>query len=637
MACFIQPTGFFCAPIATTRGFLYSLDNSTTSSTATTNSSSSTALPHYIPRLSVATNNNTTDPSPPLLGVDGQPVNYQGPARLGQTCLSLPLPPTTDPLFQTLVQVANHRLNETLGYPPGLGAGPDVLSLRGDCEQGSYCDLSPATALPGPNGSKIGICREQLPIFHNCTSYMQCISLRCNEGSPSPGSVITARSLMPTSGLTAAVNRAASVSGSSKAGPGISVCLPSNLDRGGDGADNGNGNTGSGNSNNGGKGGHYDNSKFPAWMSAVIAMLILLGGVFILGLVRRRKKLRDERERKIRKQSRAMAAVTPRDRERERTISFNEKHHATSSSGTTAALVNDSIGVAERASSAGSGGVFSGLFSKNRKGDPSGDKGGPGAASHGKRMSSGNNRSKNKTKKESPILSATSSHLNASSIVEESIISVEEKEDDDGEESEVDFAYSVEQGRFADGIEISDDIGPPLSPTTTVRASNMASIDSNASSSSNAQRQSPPSRRSITIPRITTTLSPPAVISTSGLAESQFQEGESFTGSRLASAGPPSFVSSDRGSLTNSSAFSSSRRSSGQGLLNPANGSSTPPFSPSSPSQSSPSSSPYMQLPAQQPSSPISPISPISPRPPLSSGPSSRLSHRQSTQAPAYR
>ncbi|KAF9137226.1 hypothetical protein BG015_002799, partial [Linnemannia schmuckeri] len=81
MVCFVQPTGFFCAPLATTRGFIYTLNNSTLSPflNSTINTSSSPFLP-LVPRFStvsfdIPTNANAT-------GIDGQPVRREGPIRL---------------------------------------------------------------------------------------------------------------------------------------------------------------------------------------------------------------------------------------------------------------------------------------------------------------------------------------------------------------------------------------------------------------------------------------------------------------------------------------------------------------------------------------------------------------------------
>ncbi|GJJ69427.1 hypothetical protein EMPS_01773 [Entomortierella parvispora] len=613
MGCFIQPSGFFCAPIATTRGFLYSLDSNAAGGNGTSSGNSTT--PSYVPRLSIATNDNSTNPSPPLLGVDGQPVNYQGPARLGQTCLSIPLPPSTDPLFQTLVTVANHRLNTTVGYSPGLGAGLEVLSLRGDCEQGSFCDLSPATAVAGPGGSKIGVCREQLPNFHNCTSYMQCLSLRCDIPPQDPGSVIT-----PPAYLPEPLTKRATV----KDGNGVPVCMASNIEKGDNGSDPNGSGGGSGNGNGngtttgnigGGKGGHLVSSKFPTWVGAILAMLVLLGAAVIIGLARRRKKLRDEREKKLKKNGRG--AMGPRNRER--TISFNEK-----TNGALSTPLNQ--GSDNQANSATTG-MFSSLFAKGLK-DP--NKNGP--SNVGARHNPNKRKSKSKSKRQSMVLSAVSSETKASSFVEDSIISMDERQGGDG--------YSeFEHSHFVDGT-VAADVNLP-SPTMTVRPSSVASAsmhsDRRAEPSTSAPApHSPSSRLSVSIPRITTTLTAPG-------PQDRFQDGESVVPPRHSFGGPPSFIStaSDPTSLT-SLAFSSSRSSSDRGLLTPVNGSATPPFSPSypsSPSSTSPSS--YMQLPHQQqplsPGSPVSPISPISPRPPLSSGPSSRLSHRQSIQAPVHR
>ncbi|KAF8984400.1 hypothetical protein BGZ46_008152 [Entomortierella lignicola] len=123
MGCFVQPTGLYCAPISTTRGFLY--DPSSSSSTPANNTNTNpttTTVPIYInliPKLSTVTSTNNT------LDISGQPVLTKGPAGLGQTCVGIPYPSQTDPSWSLLVTMANKRLNETVGNP-GIGAGTDV-------------------------------------------------------------------------------------------------------------------------------------------------------------------------------------------------------------------------------------------------------------------------------------------------------------------------------------------------------------------------------------------------------------------------------------------------------------------------------------------------------------------------------
>ncbi|KAF9143584.1 hypothetical protein BG015_000377 [Linnemannia schmuckeri] len=312
MGCFFQTNGLFCAPLATTRGFLFTLDS-------TQQQQKKNSL--WVPILSTATNDNATKPSPPLLGVDGEAVNYQGPARLGETCYPIPLPSITDPLFQTLVAVANQRLNETLSgeatltpgvgsgrgsRSPGVGAGVQVFNFRGDCEQGSYCDFVPPPAGAGVAVGVTGTCKEVLPNFHNCTSYAQCSSLRCDhpwsEGGGGGGSRDS------TTGNT-----------------GVTVCLPSKLDRG-----NTNNNNGGG--PGGGKGDDKP-SKFPAWIGGIIAVVIVFGVAIIFGLVRRKKKMAADKEKKSmkrRRSARSQAATAvgtivgerDRDLERRRSISL---------------------------------------------------------------------------------------------------------------------------------------------------------------------------------------------------------------------------------------------------------------------------------------------------------------------------
>ncbi|KAG0328693.1 hypothetical protein BG000_000344, partial [Podila horticola] len=103
------------------------------------------------------------------------PVKSQGPALLGQVCTTVPLPPPTHAVWPVLVAMANKRLNETVGFSD-MGTGESVFALRGDCEPGAFCDTAASGATKGK-----GVCVEQLPNYHTCSSFFQCISLRCSQ------------------------------------------------------------------------------------------------------------------------------------------------------------------------------------------------------------------------------------------------------------------------------------------------------------------------------------------------------------------------------------------------------------------------------------------------------------------------
>ncbi|KAI7815811.1 hypothetical protein BC939DRAFT_471555 [Gamsiella multidivaricata] len=274
MGCFVQSTGLYCAPLSTTRGFLYTLDPSNAS-----NGYSGTTSVHInlIPRMSIATttnnstngNNNSTNPP---LGVDGQPVLLQDLADLGQTCVGIPVPPQTDPIWTFLVTMANKRLNETVGSP-GLGAGPDVLSLRGDCEAGAYCDFS-QSSMQEPTQRR-GICKEQLPNYHSCSSYFECISLHCDnlesESSKSAGGLASHRKRRyPEYAVRSSKRRVGA------------VCLPPKSGMGEEFV--------SGHGNRGQTEGTDGISSFPMWAVALIVLAVVGGAVLMFVLVRRRRR-----------------------------------------------------------------------------------------------------------------------------------------------------------------------------------------------------------------------------------------------------------------------------------------------------------------------------------------------------------
>ncbi|KAF9300367.1 hypothetical protein BGZ74_007957 [Mortierella antarctica] len=180
LGCFIQPTGLYCAPLATTRGFLYTLDvNPTTNASTPSSSSPPEQAPSIAAGAKVTLIPQLHIPPPPrnqsLLGVDGQPVKSQGPALLGQVCTAIPLPPRTHTVWPVLVAMANRRLNETVGFSE-MGTGESVFALQGDCEPGAFCDTTASKATEGK-----GVCVGQLPNYHTCSSYFQCISLRCSQ------------------------------------------------------------------------------------------------------------------------------------------------------------------------------------------------------------------------------------------------------------------------------------------------------------------------------------------------------------------------------------------------------------------------------------------------------------------------
>ncbi|KAG0369890.1 hypothetical protein BGZ54_008542 [Gamsiella multidivaricata] len=479
LGCFIQPTGLFCAPLSTTRGFRYSLEpfsrqsNSTGNTTAgTTNSTSSTGatLPHFILSLSTATNDNTTNPSPPLLGVDGQPVNYEGPARLGQTCIGIPLPATTDPLFQTLVSIANQRLNDTTGFLPGVGAGQDVFKLRGDCEQGSYCD-------PTVSSAGAGTCREQLPNFHNCTSYMQCISQRCDE-PPVDIKIVHRRKRSTRQSLLDIVRQFQSQEHTieRRADAGFTVCLPSRIERGGgtgSGVDPDEG-QGAGGSQNGGK----TSPKFPAWMGAIIAMIVILGAAFIFGLARRRKKLRDEEEKKRKKGARVMMG---RDRERHMVLSSSIQDEKDEKD---EYLYQMGPEYHQPGQDMHRLGFLGALFSKRRK-----------SSNDGRRTAAESSKS-----------------VDAMSTRDGSIISMADLETQshqgDGHSFEA-ASFHTNQAVFAGAPgKMTSPFDPPGSPSTELDPN-----DISAAAASNSL--SPASRLSVVIPRITTATSEPQIQSPS--------------------------------------------------------------------------------------------------------------------------
>ncbi|CAO3564783.1 unnamed protein product [Mortierella alpina] len=272
-------------------------------------------------------NSNSSQPGPsttshPALGIDGQPIKAQGPARLGQSCVRIPTPPETDPLWTVLVTLANRRLEEVLkGASPGLGAGADVLSRRGDCEPGSYCDFSQTAAVVNDGGrgevgrgeggiERVGVCKEQLPDYHECTSYFECLSLQCgNMDSVWIASKAGTSNLHLTKpghekhhrGIAAAVAQTgpSGKPASSWLHPRnvVNVCVPARRDSGanGSGLVHGGGGMGGG----GGGGAHnrlVGKSMFPAWKAALIAVLALAATVLVLVLVRRRKRLQARKE-----------------------------------------------------------------------------------------------------------------------------------------------------------------------------------------------------------------------------------------------------------------------------------------------------------------------------------------------------
>ncbi|KAF9397274.1 hypothetical protein BGX21_009040 [Mortierella sp. AD011] len=556
MGCFIQKNGFFCAPISTTRGFLY-----TSQSSVDDGSSTETESSRLIPILSIATNDNITNPSPPLLGVDGQPVNYQGPARLGETCVGIPLPPATSPLFQTLVSIANQQLNITTGYLPGAGAGQDIFSLRGDCEQGSYCDLS------SPGGG-LGTCMEQFPESHNCTSYMQCISLRCDEIPLEPTKTVSRKKrsiesfwdffLFEISPQYHTIHK--------RATSGPTVCLSSKIHRGanstGSESGDGLGIGGSGDTNGvTGDGSAHSRSKFPGWMGAVIVIVVILGTAFIFGFAKRRKKLKDEREKRARRASRGL---TKRDRTRSATLPSNipdEKiaHHYQTQSEQPQSQHDRKVG------------FFGMLFGLQDKTD-------------------------NELQDRANTQIVRNDHTDTPSLY-----SVGESNADSFSK---DNNLSREAVSVCDGPTASLNALEHQSPSVTTRTSTDFTPGGNM-------------RPSVIIPNVTTTLSeepqylisPTAPFQSSLSAErGKFEDGES-----------PLTSIHHSGSLAPTVCDSDVQKSSSS-------------FYDTSLSDSSSSHAFFSTPPSTSPHVPSPPVSPISPRPPMYSGPTSRLSHRQSTQ-----
>ncbi|KAG0302122.1 hypothetical protein BGZ98_007759 [Dissophora globulifera] len=618
MGCFIQKTGFLCAPLSTTRGFLYTLDplwtssnSSTDPGASTSNSTAESTFSPFIPILSTATNNNNTHPSPPLLGVDGQPINYEAPSRLGQSCIGIPLPGTTDPLFQILVTVAVQRLNDTIGYLPGIGAGQDLFSLRGDCEQGSYCDLTTP-------GAGVGTCREQLPNFHNCTSYMQCISLRCDEEPLEP--TIRSRALDIITGKKKRTTNPVSMELVRRA-KGPEVCMPSKLAKGidsdpntGVGGDIGGGSNGSDNSSDSQH--RHHTSMFPAWMGAIIAIIIILGAAIIFGLARWRKKIRDEAEKQRKKKS-ARTSATERHRQRLSTLPSHIQNEKAEYLYQTHTRESESA-IDQQVNARHLPGFLGMLFEGQRKETPIDTMG------DGARVV--DNASAGMTPTGRPAASIT----DTSFISQDDVASFTS---DDGL-SLTSSASTITTGELLGHQRQDSQIATvPASPLDYSLSSTTASRLSTSSALSDPTLIASNSRGpisaglSVIIPRITTTqpeqehLTPTSSASstlmpTAGL--SRFSEGES----------PIHRLSQGDGGLA-PTAYGLHG-----GQLSPAPSS----ISSSSPSPSESSSHTFLlstttqTLPAM-PNSPISPISPISPRrPALPSGQSSRLSHRQSSQ-----
>ncbi|KAG9327555.1 hypothetical protein KVV02_003800 [Mortierella alpina] len=585
LACFIQTEGLFCAPISTTRGFIYTLDTAYISNEQQRQQQQQQqqlpggALPALIPQLALAANNNASSPSPPLLGVDGQPVRYQGPARLGQPCSAIPLPSTSDPLFQTLVAMANQRLNEVAGQSPGVGAGEDIFNLRGDCEQGSYCDRVGASSSSSSAGS--GICREQLPVFHNCTSYMQCISLRCDEQVSNKVLVLRARS--HPQDRRGDPEQDSRIERRAKMGP--TVCLPSRVEHGRNGSlvDSGTGAVGPGSGRS--------ISQFQPWMGAVVGMVVILGAAFIFGLARRRKQLRNEKEKRMtRKVSRPIPG-SGRDRERRASVSSSHSMQDIKDVETGQVNVDHALNREQSGHRQGllgawlrnvrSGGNAEGMPPET---NPAETVTGPPCVHETRDLASGGD--------ESPyILTEHGAYLDTGEGLQR--ISLDS--------TTVQMALQDQEAS--------------LSPTTTARPS-AETWRSDTLIDHLSQRPSSP--LSISIPRITATLSHEVSDPSTPLAgagANRFDEGESH------SSDPQ--LTPTRGERTVSSVSSSA---------------STRPHSSmeESPPRSRQSSSNGFLTPSPTPNSPvasISPISPISPRPSLSSGSSSRLSHRQSVQA----
>lgn len=573
MGCFFQTNGLFCAPLSTTRGFLLTLN-----STQQQQQQQKTSF--WVPVLSTATNDNTTNPSPPLLGVDGQPVNYKGPARLGETCYPIPLPPTTNPLFQTLVAVANQRLNETLsggndaitptpsggrvgGRSPGVGAGVQVFNFRGDCEQGSYCDFVPPPVGAGVAVGVTGTCREMLPNFHTCTSYAQCSSLRCDHPWSEEGEGVgEGGSRNSTAGNT-----------------GVTVCLPSTLDRG---------NTNSGGSGGGpggsGKGNDKPN-KFPAWIGGIIAIVVVFGAAIVFGLVRRKKKMAADKEKesmkKRRRSTRSQATTASEairgERDRDRESDYVYQLHSAEPS----LMVNEKQGLSAYERS-GSGGGFGNWFRRSRTEDQM-------------------------EKEQGELAASRTTRSNSSSV--RSSISLDSKEAEGALHQQADSPT----GGHAVALNT-------LGAATTTAGTFAGSIRSDSTTAvvldSAAPANQPRSRLSVNIPKIVTTPSSDLTAAAPPRTYAEGEERDIATGLSYTKDlnNRPSFYSATSSlpsSATDTSPPSSnlSRRSSSHAFLAAAS-SATPP-----------------------PGSPVSPISPISPRPPLSSGLSSRSSQRQSFQA----
>ncbi|CAO3575011.1 unnamed protein product [Mortierella alpina] len=477
--------------------------------------------------------------------------------------------------------MANQRLNEVAGHSPGVGAGEDIFNLRGDCEQGSYCDRV------GSSSAGSGICREQLPVFHNCTSYMQCISLRCDEQGPSKVLVLKRarshqdRRAYPEQDLR--IERRANM--------GPTVCLPSRVEHGRNGSmvDSGAG--------AGGLGSGRSFSQFQPWMGAVVGMVVILGAAFIFGLTRRRKQLRNEKERKMTRKVVRPFSDSGRDRDRERRASVSSSHSMQD-------LKDEEIGQlpVDHASNKEQSSHRQGLLGAWLR----------------------NVRSGGNVQGTQPGTTLAVSATAPPSVHETRDCATE------GDESPY---ILTEHGAYrdtGDGLQrISLDSTtfqmalqyqePSLSPTTTARPS-AETWTSDTVIDQRSQSPSPP--LSVSIPRITATLShelshpstAPAGAGT-GAGANPFDEGESLSS--------PSQLTPTRGERTMSSISSSSSTR-------------TPSAVEESLPHSRQSSSNGFLTPSPTPSSPvasISPISPISPRPSLSSGSSSRLSHRQSIQA----
>ncbi|KAG0358284.1 hypothetical protein BGX24_006016, partial [Mortierella sp. AD032] len=197
--------------------------------------------------------------------------------------------------------MANQNLVLRVGHP-GLGAGQDVLSLRSDCEAGSYCDYSQG----GVKGQ--GLCKEQYPLYHSCKSYLECISLRCDTSDGSGSASAPASAIVVVADGVVAEPRGRQkqrrdlklkehrrpdgvLKNNDKNNKLVKrrfepVCLPPKPQTPG-------GGNGSNESTGSGSGDSKDSPVFPHWAYALITVLIVVGAGLVFVLTRRRRRRED--------------------------------------------------------------------------------------------------------------------------------------------------------------------------------------------------------------------------------------------------------------------------------------------------------------------------------------------------------